>query len=199
MNQSAAFNAGHAAGTAMGYVILFGGLLALGIYFGNRLSKKRDDGTFVRWPVGVALAVILLLLAGQCSSASAGQTRDAKDVGIIVNERIGKKASDFPREFPADFIPVFNDGVRDGIVEGLKGRGRTVVASEIVLSTTVVNVGKHKVLKSEAHVPSKLFWYQFLGVSDSKVVDVICSSRTARPFDLEGSECAATVSKVFGR
>jgi len=61
---SAAYNAGHILGT----IAFISGILAIGLYFGNRLARKREDGIFVRWPVGVALAVILLGLLGQCSA-----------------------------------------------------------------------------------------------------------------------------------
>jgi hypothetical protein len=67
---SAAYNAGHAFGT-VAFII---GVLAIGVYFGNRLARKRDDGIFVRWPVGVALAVVLLGLLGQCSAPSQAKT-----------------------------------------------------------------------------------------------------------------------------
>jgi len=62
---SAAYDAGH----AFGMILFLLGILAIGAYFGTRLSNKREDGIFVRWPVGVALAVDLLAPLGQCSTA----------------------------------------------------------------------------------------------------------------------------------
>ena len=63
MSQSGAFNAGHVIGTIVAYV----GIIGIGIYFGNRLGKKKD-GIFVRWPVGVAIVIVLLAMVGQCSA-----------------------------------------------------------------------------------------------------------------------------------
>ena len=182
----------------MGYVILYGALLAVGIYFGKRLGNKREDGLFVRWPVGVALGFMFLLLAGQCSSPSAAQTPETNDINVAIQERMGAKASDFPTDFPPDFVRLFDRGVRDGIVDGLRKKGLTIAPNDVALSTTVVNVGRKRILKSKVYVPSKLFWFQFAGVSGLKVMIVVCSSRTAHPFQVEGTDCGATVAKVFG-
>ena len=77
MVDSAAYNAGHIFGT---FVFIIG-ILAIGVYFGNRLARNRDDGIFVRWPVGVALAVVLLGLLGQCSAPT--QAADASIASIF--------------------------------------------------------------------------------------------------------------------
>ena len=69
MNQSAAFEAGNSVGTLAGYIVIYGGILALGYFFGNRLGRRRE-GVFVRWPLGVAILLVLILLAGQCSSSA---------------------------------------------------------------------------------------------------------------------------------
>ena len=67
MNESGAYNAGQSVGTIIAYLAIYGGIIALGIYFGNRLGRKKD-GIFVRWPVGVAIVIVLVLMAGQCSA-----------------------------------------------------------------------------------------------------------------------------------
>ena len=71
MNNSAEYNAGYALGSVLAPIILAGIVLAIGIYFGNRLARKRNDGIFVRWPVGVALGVILFGALAQCSQPAA--------------------------------------------------------------------------------------------------------------------------------
>ncbi|MDG2534986.1 hypothetical protein P6144_15105 [Sphingomonas sp. HITSZ_GF] len=72
MEHSAAYGAGYAAGTLIGYLLFYGGILALGVFFGKRLARKRDTG-FVRWPLHVAFALIVLLLMGQCAGRSGAQ------------------------------------------------------------------------------------------------------------------------------
>lgn len=64
-----AYDAGRAAGAIVGYLLIYGGVIALGVFFGNRLARKRGV-LFVRWPLHVAFALVLLLLAGQCAGRS---------------------------------------------------------------------------------------------------------------------------------
>jgi hypothetical protein len=66
VNNSPAYNLGYALGPIIFGVVV----IAIGIYFGNRLGRKRGDGIFVRWPVGVALAIVFLGVAGQCSQSA---------------------------------------------------------------------------------------------------------------------------------
>lgn len=66
MDQSAAYGSGYALGTIVGTLLFCGGLLWLGIAIGNWRARRRGL-VFVRWPVGVAFALILLTLAGQCA------------------------------------------------------------------------------------------------------------------------------------
>jgi hypothetical protein len=83
MDDPSTYNAGHAIGSIVTYVVLFGGILALGMFFGNRLARKRGV-PFVRWPLGVAFALVLLLLAGQCSRPSqAAQAAPADGPGKL--------------------------------------------------------------------------------------------------------------------
>ncbi len=67
MDHSAAYDAGRLAGTVIGYLLVYGGLIALGVFFGRRLAGKREVG-FVRWPLSLALVLVVLLLAGQCAN-----------------------------------------------------------------------------------------------------------------------------------
>ena len=73
MDHSTAHDAGYAIGMLVGHLLFYGGLIALGVYFGNRLARNRRGVVFVRWPVGVALTVIVLLLAGQCAAPTKAQ------------------------------------------------------------------------------------------------------------------------------
>ncbi|WHU02727.1 hypothetical protein [Sphingomonas sp. NIBR02145] len=47
-------------------------MIALGVFFGKRLARKRDVG-FVRWPLNLALVLVLLLIAGQCANRNQAQ------------------------------------------------------------------------------------------------------------------------------
>lgn len=97
MNQSTAFDAGHLVGTVIAFVAIYGGILALGLYFARRLTAKRENGTAVHWPVGLALALILLLLIGQCSTS--GETHVAplgsEQADVVVEQRVYGPASTF--------------------------------------------------------------------------------------------------------
>jgi len=72
VDHSAAYDAGRAAGAILGYAVIYGGILALGAFIGNRLARKRGT-LFVRWPLHVAFALVLLLLASQCGQRSRSQ------------------------------------------------------------------------------------------------------------------------------
>jgi hypothetical protein len=192
VNHSAAYNAGQ----TFGMIAMYVGILAIGIYFGHRLGKKRNDGIFVRWPVGVALAIDLLAMLGQCTAPVQAQTVAPSDV--VVEQRVGGSSTGFPNTFDADFLRRFNDGVHDGAVNALRKRGLTVTGEEVNASTQVVSFGGHKVLKSKVAVPSRLFAYQFAGASKGQVVLVICSSRTAHPFEATGTDCENHAAKAYG-
>lgn len=68
-----AYDAGRAVGAIVGYVLIYGGIIALGAFVGKRLARERGV-VFVRWPLHLAFALVLLLLAGQCASRSQAQT-----------------------------------------------------------------------------------------------------------------------------
>lgn len=164
---SAAYNSGHSVGTVVAYIVIYGGILALGVYFGNRLGRKREDGMFVRWPVGAALALVLLLLVGQCSAPAKAEAAVGSD-DVVIQQRVVAAATAFPSAFSASFIQRYDNGLHDGIVETLQKAGVTIGPNDVNVSTTLVSFGAHKVLKSKAQVPSRLFMYQFSGVAGFK-------------------------------
>ena len=194
---SASYNAGHSVGTVVAYIVIYGGILALGVYFGNRLGRKREDGMFVRWPLGAAVALVLLLLVGQCSAPAKAEGAVGSD-DVVIEQRVVAAATAFPSAFPASFIQHYDSGLHDGILETLQKAGVTIGSSDVKVSTTVVTFGVHKVLKSKAQVPSRLFMYQFSGVAGSKVIAVVCTSRTGHVFETAGTECERKAAKVFG-
>jgi TonB family protein len=103
---SAAYDAGH----TFGIIFFSVGILAIGVYFGNRLAAKRNDAIFVRWPVGVALGVDLLALLGQCSTptlSATGQTTPPP-AGVLPPPRDGSIAAIFSSD---DYPPeAFKNG-----------------------------------------------------------------------------------------
>lgn len=72
MEHSAAYDAGRLVGAIVGYLLVYGGIIALGVFFGKRLARKRDVG-FVRWPLNLALVLVVLLLVGQCANRNQAQ------------------------------------------------------------------------------------------------------------------------------
>jgi len=72
VDHSAAYDSGRLAGAVIGYLLVYGGVIALGVFFGKRLARRRDVG-FVRWPLSLALVLVVLLLAGQCAGSNQRQ------------------------------------------------------------------------------------------------------------------------------
>jgi uncharacterized membrane protein HdeD (DUF308 family) len=72
VDQSAAYDAGRVVGTIVGYLLIYGGILALGVFFGKRIARKRGSG-FVRWPLQLAIGVVVLLVLGQCAGRNAAR------------------------------------------------------------------------------------------------------------------------------
>ena len=177
-------------------IAMYVGILAIGVYFGHRLGKKRNDGIFVRWPVGVALVIDLLAMLGQCAAPAKAQSGTAPDV--VVDQRVAGSSAGFPSHFDADFVNRYNAGVHDGIVDTLRKAGVMVEPGEVKTSTDVVSLGPHKVLKSKMVVASRLFAYQFTAASKGQVIVVICTSRTARPFETGGTDCEKRAVKAYG-
>jgi len=196
VENSAAFNAGQVFGSLVVLVII----LAIGVYFGNRLARKRDDGLFVRWPVGVALAVDLVAILGQCSTPGHAQTASANTStgDIVVEKKVVGSKSDVPNSIDADYVKKYNDGVRHGAVNGLHNRGVSFDEEALTASTEVVSFSGHKVLKSKVIAPSRVFLYQFVGVASGDIVAVVCSSRTAQAFVTQGTDCERQARLTFG-
>jgi len=72
VDHSAAYDTGRLAGAIVGYLLVYGGIIALGVFFGKRLARKRDV-SFVRWPLNVALVLVVVLLLGQCANRNQAQ------------------------------------------------------------------------------------------------------------------------------
>lgn len=202
MNQSAAFNVGYSVGTVLAFITFYGGILALGIYFAKRLARKRDDGVPVHWPIGLAVAVDVLLLLGQCSGSTATQAEtsavNTRPDGIVVRQQIIGNAGSFISEFSKGAVDNYNAGVRDSIISGLRKRNAQVNPNEISVSTEVISLSTHKILQTIAFAAGYLFMYQFSGVSGPNTVLVICASSTATAFALKGTECEEQILKTFG-
>ena len=200
MNQSTAFNAGHLVGVSIAYIVIYGGILALGIYFGRRLARKRGDGTAVRWPVGVAVAVIALLALGQCSAAIQAKPVPVANgqADVVVEQRVSGPAAGFPTDFNADFIREYDIGIHEVVADAIRKRDASIPVTALVVSTTVVTMGRHKILKSKAQLSPRIFMYQFTGAVGENLMMVVCTSRTGKPFDTAGTPCERTAAQVFG-
>ncbi|WP_324750642.1 hypothetical protein SH591_04110 [Sphingomonas sp. LY54] len=191
-----AYDVGQSVGTFVGYIVIYGGILALGVYAGKRLTRAREDGSSARWPLGSAVALVLLLLLGQCSAALQAGTVGAGDVVIL--QRAAGPATAFPSTFSQDFIANYDKGLRQGLVDTLRKAGATVDASDINVSTAVMNLGAQQLLKSKVQVATRVFMYQFAGVAGTQVITVVCASGTAEEFQTAGTECERRVEAVFG-
>ena len=73
MDQSAAVNAGVGVGFILALLLVYGGIIAIGFFISRWLTRKRQDGRKVRWPLWIAIAFVLLIALGQL--ASLGQTQ----------------------------------------------------------------------------------------------------------------------------
>ena len=198
MNQSTAYGAGESVGALIAYIVIYGGVLALGVYFGNRLARKREDGSFVRWPVGVAIAIVLLLMIGQCSSPSQAQSASVPNDIDVQQQNIGL-ASSFSNGFPPADLDGYNNGIRAGVVAAFKSHGLDFPPKSLIISSENISVDGRKVLKTKISVPSRLFQYAFLGISRGNAMRVLCTSRTARPFDPISTECGRQLKQIFGQ
>ena len=68
MEQSAAYNAGVGIGFLLSLLLIYGGILAIGFFASRWLSKGRSDGRNVRWPLWIAIALVVLIGLGQLAS-----------------------------------------------------------------------------------------------------------------------------------
>jgi hypothetical protein len=199
MNQSNAYDAGYSMGTVVAFIVIYGGIIALGWYFGRLIGRKREEGSFARWPLGLAVAVDLVLLAGQCSAPIKAQTATnvPKD-DIVVQLRIVGKAANFPHEPTLGMVKRYNEGVHDGVVDNLRAENIELSPESVLVSTEVVTLGGRKIFKSKITFLSRLFMYQFAGISGANALLVTCVSRTAHPFEANGTLCEQPVRQAFG-
>lgn len=211
-----------AAGQAVGEIVFYIGVVALGVFFGKRLGRKRG-GKFVWWPVLVAVALVLVALFGKVSSASqatrmsgagtpalaatpqqAAAPADAVPIDastasadVVVRQQAAGPASQFPTAFTPEFVAAFDGGVRESMVEGLRRGDAGLQADSVKVTTAPVTLGARQVLRSTVHQPGKLFMHQYTGVSGSNVVILVCVSKTSRPFEVAGTECERTATQVY--
>lgn len=68
MDQSAAYNTGAGIGFLFSQLLIYGVILVVGILVSRWLSKGRSDGRKVRWPLWIAIALIVLIILGQLAS-----------------------------------------------------------------------------------------------------------------------------------
>ena len=203
MDQSAAYNAGQTTGTIIAFIAIYGGILALGYYFGNRLGRTRGDGTLVRWPIGVACVLVLLLMIGHCTAPSNAQevspARTGVPSGVVVEQHVYGPASAYMSDFSPTSLGLFNDGARKGFIEALRKQAADIPPSALSVSSNLMTVGHQKVIQTKVKVSNRLFLYQFTGVAGANTVLLSCSARDGREFDLSGTECERRVQLVFGK
>ncbi len=67
MNGDPAYNAGHSLGYLIGVVGMLVLFVAAGYWLSKRLSKDREYGDRVKWPIAAGWTLAVLGLLGQCS------------------------------------------------------------------------------------------------------------------------------------
>lgn len=200
MNEADAYNVGYSFGTIGAAIIIYGGIIAIGVYFGNRLGQKRD-GVFVRWPVGLAIAIALLLMVGRCSDpkeAGSAEAPTAVSPEVVVQQQANGPASGFTKDFSAQYLRAYESRFHDALISGLQHQGEQVEPQSLTVSSDVITMEGNKVIRTKASVPSKLFIYQFAGVSNGNATNVVCTSASGGPFDPSGTDCARRVKQAFG-
>jgi hypothetical protein len=114
---------------------------------------------------------------------------------VFVARAVTGPASAFTPDFSSDGLKDYSRGVHDSMVNNSLGH---LASDSISVSTEAIAVGSHRILKTRVFAPSQMFMYQFAGVSGSDRVVVGCISRTARPFEIKGTECERQATKAFG-
>jgi hypothetical protein len=69
LEHSAGYNAGVGIGFMLSLLLIYGGIIVIGFFVSRWLTRSRRDGRKVRWPLWVAIALVLLILLGQLGSA----------------------------------------------------------------------------------------------------------------------------------
>jgi len=142
-------------------------------------------------------SAIFLGLAG--AGPALGQPAAADDIGIA-ERALGPApmtSDDIAKMSPATLAEA-NAGLRDGAAAGIREDGRSLAPGELDVSTEIITVAGHGVLKTRVQIPAKMFYYQFSGVVNGNTVIVVCASKSARPFNPNGTECERRVNAVFG-
>ncbi len=68
MEKSASYQAGQSIAGLVVPLLTVAGILWLGYWFSGRLTRKREDGVAVRWPIWAAFALVVLMILGQCAA-----------------------------------------------------------------------------------------------------------------------------------
>jgi hypothetical protein len=133
--------------------------------------------------------------AGQLFTCNAPSENKA-NADVFVAQGVTGPASSFTSDFSPEALRTYSSGVHDAMVNK---NPEHLVPAAVTVSTEVMTIGSHKVLKTRVYAPSQMFMYQFAGVSGPDMVVVGCISRTAHPFEIRGTECQRQVATTFGR
>jgi len=200
---------GELAGMILWPVLIF----YIGYLFSKRLTNKRDDGILVRWPMGVAIAIIVLGWMGQCSQA--GQPlapQEALSSAPWPADPPLKSSSDLvvqstnapldggqpPERLDAAGIVEFNNGIREGAAKNFKSRGAST--DQLTSVSRTIPGGRYPVIVlTRMTIPGQLFSYTYSAVSNGQNLVLVCASKSATPFAIEGTECAAKADELFDR
>jgi len=143
------------------------------------------------------ISAICLALAG----ASPALAQSPADDDIAIEQKVLGPASMFPDEIskmsPTDLVAA-NAALRAGADHGLREGGLTYAPTELDVTSEVVDLGGHGVLKTRVQVPSQVFYYQYSGVAKGDALILVCVSKAARPFSPSGTECERRANAVFG-
>jgi hypothetical protein len=123
--------------------------------------------------------------------------QSTESTDIVFQKQIAGPASIFPRTLTRQAVESWNNYVRDGIVKSYHNHGVDLDPNVTTVSTSVIYLGGRQVMKSKAEIPSQLFLYQYAGVAGADFVIILCTSRTARPFDVTGTQCEKDAEQFF--
>lgn len=122
-------------------------------------------------------------------------TQAPADADVFVAQAVTGPAPALAPDFSPNGLLDYSRGVHDATV---RGSPEHLTPDTLSVSTEVVSFGAQKVYKTRLFAPSRMFMYQFAGVSGPNRMVVGCISRTARPFETRGTECERQAAKVFG-
>ena len=122
-------------------------------------------------------------------------TQAQADGDVFVAQAVTGPASAFAPDVSPEGLKDYSRGVHDSMV---KKNPEHLTSEAVSVTTEAITVGSHKVLKTRISAPSQMFMYQFAGVSGPYMVVVGCISRSARSFEIKGTECERQVAQAFG-